>query len=51
MTLPVLYSNNLVVDSAFEYSMPANAESQSFALTQSSEYLFIYKYIIYILKT
>jgi len=39
MTLPVLYLDNLMNeldDSAFEYSMPLDADSQSFALTQSS---------------
>jgi len=42
MTLPVLYSDNLMReldDFAFEYSMPADAESQPFAFTQSSEVL------------
>ena len=39
MTLPVLYSDNLMDEldeSAFEYSMPADAESQIFTLTQST---------------
>ena len=42
MTLPVLYSDNLMDeldDSALEYSMPLDADSQSFTRTQSSEVL------------